>query len=69
MQALELFLSSIRSPHTKKAYDGYFKKYLEFVGINEDIFCGNNPRSIEQKIPGADLSSVNGDATYLLAVK
>ncbi|MGB5091117.1 MAG: hypothetical protein WBN72_09260, partial [Nitrososphaeraceae archaeon] len=50
MQALELFLSSIRSPHTKKAYDGYFKKYQEFVGINEDIFCGNNPRLIEHKI-------------------
>jgi integrase len=50
MQALELFLSSIRSPHTKKAYDGYFKKYQEFVGVNEDIFCRNNPRLIEQKI-------------------
>jgi integrase len=50
MQALELFLSSIRSPHTKKAYDGYFKKYQEFVGVNEDIFCGNNPRLIEHKI-------------------
>jgi integrase len=50
MQALELFLSSIRSPHTKQAYNGYFKKYQEFVGINEDIFCGNNPRLIEQKI-------------------
>jgi hypothetical protein len=49
MQTLELFLSSIRSPHTKQAYNGY-KKYQEFVGINEDIFCGNNPRLIEQKI-------------------
>jgi integrase len=50
MQALELFLSSIRSPHTKQAYNGYFKKYQEFVGINEDIFCGNKPRLIEHKI-------------------
>ena len=50
MQALELFLSSIRSPHTKQAYNGYFKKYQEFIGINEDIFCRNNPRLIEQKI-------------------
>lgn len=50
MQALELFLSSIRSPHTKQAYNGYFKKYQEFLGINEDIFCGNNPRLIEHKI-------------------
>ena len=49
MQALKL-LSSISSPHTKLEYNGYFKKHQEFVGINEDIFCGNNPRLIEHKI-------------------
>jgi hypothetical protein len=39
MEALELFLSSIRSPHTKKAYDGYFKKYQEFVGKMKTFFA------------------------------
>jgi len=48
MQSLELFLSSIRSPETRDKYSIYFKKYQEFAGL--DLFCGNNPRLIEQKI-------------------
>jgi integrase len=48
MQAIELFLSSIRSPETKISYSIYFKKYQEFMG--PDLFCGNNPSLIEQKI-------------------
>ena len=48
MQSLDLFLSSIRSTETRDKYSIYFKKYQEFVG--EDLFCGNNPRLIEQKI-------------------
>jgi integrase len=48
MQSLELFLSSIRSTETRDKYSIYFKKYQEFVG--PDLFCGNNPRLIEQKI-------------------
>ena len=49
MQAMELFLSSIRSDETRQTYSIYFKKYQEFVGV-EDIFCQNNPRLIEAKI-------------------
>jgi integrase len=51
MQALDLFLSSIRSPETRSGYNTYFKKYLEFLQT-DDIFYGNNPRLIEQKIIG-----------------
>ena len=49
MQALDLFLSSIRSPETRNGYNTYFKKYLDFVQT-DDIFYGSNPRLIEQKI-------------------
>ena len=49
MQALDLFLSSIRSPETRNGYNTYFKKYLDFLQA-DDIFYGNNPRLIEQKI-------------------
>jgi len=49
MQALDLFLSSIRSPETRNGYSIYFKKYLDFLGT-DDIFYGNNPRIIESKI-------------------
>jgi integrase len=49
MQALDLFLSSIRSPETRNGYNTYFKKYLEFLQT-DDLFYGNNPRLIEQKI-------------------
>jgi hypothetical protein len=49
MQALELFLTSIRSPETRNMYSIYFRKYQEFMGI-QDLFCQNNPRLIEQKI-------------------
>jgi integrase len=49
MLALELFLSSIRSPETRNKYSIYFNKYQEFMGI-DDLFCGKNPRLIEEKI-------------------
>ena len=49
MQALDLFLSSIRSPETRNGYNIYFKKYLDFLQT-DDIFFGNNPRLIEEKI-------------------
>jgi integrase len=49
VQAIELFLSSIRSPETKISYSIYFKKYQEFMS-DLDLFCENNPRLIEQKI-------------------
>lgn len=49
VQAIELFLSSIRSPETKISYSIYFKKYQEFMGSG-DLFCDNNPRLIEHKI-------------------
>jgi hypothetical protein len=48
-QPVELFLSSIRSPETRITYNVYFKKYQEFIGL-DDIFCENNPRMIENKI-------------------
>jgi integrase len=49
MEAIELFLSSIRSPETRNGYNIYFKKYLDFIHTH-DIFYGNNPRLIESKI-------------------
>lgn len=49
MEAIELFLSSIRSPETKVSYGIYFKKYQEFIA-SKDLFFGNNPRLIEHKI-------------------
>jgi integrase len=48
MQAVELFLSSIRSSETRGKYSIYFRKYQDFAG--PDLFCNNNPRMIEQKI-------------------
>jgi integrase len=49
MEALDLFLSSIRSPETRLCYNIYFKKYRDFMG-SMDLFCGNNIHLIEQKI-------------------
>jgi integrase len=49
MQAVELFLSSIRSPETRLIYNSFFKKFIDFTG-DDDLFCGNNSRLIELKI-------------------
>jgi len=49
MRQYELFLNSLRSPATKRAYDIYFRKYQEFMG-SADLFCQNNPRLVEEKI-------------------
>jgi integrase len=46
----KLFLNSIKSVETKKAYPIYFKKYVEFVGNYNNLFCQNDPRLIERKI-------------------
>jgi hypothetical protein len=41
MQAMELFLSSIRSPETRQSYSIYFKKYQDFTeGFMEQTFPG-----------------------------
>jgi integrase len=63
MQALDLFLSSIRSPETRNGYNTYFKKYLEFLQT-DDIFYGNNPRLIEQKIIEFLIDMRNKDKGY-----
>jgi hypothetical protein len=75
MQALELFLSSIRSPMTRDKYSIYFNKYQEFIGF-DDLFCGNNSRLIEQKIieylthmknKGKGYSTIHNYAASILA--
>ena len=75
MEALELFLSSIRSPETKVSYSNYFKKFQEYIG-RSDIFCGNNPRIIEHKIieyidnmksQGKGYSTIHNYASAILA--
>jgi integrase len=51
IEALEeynLFLNSIKSIHTKKAYDIYMKKYYEFC--NGDLLLQSEPKVIERKI-------------------
>ena len=49
MQQYEVFMNSLRSPATKRAYGIYFRRYEEFMN-SDDLFCQNNPRLIEQKI-------------------
>lgn len=39
----KMFLESVKSAETRKAYPIYFSKYVEFLGEN-DLFCDNNPR-------------------------
>jgi integrase len=49
LEQFQLFSNSIRSEETKKSYTVYLKKYIAFVGSN-DLFFGNNPRSVERAI-------------------
>ena len=49
MQQVELFLKSCRSQQTRNNYEVSFQKYIDFVGEN-NLFCDNNPRQIEDKI-------------------
>jgi integrase len=49
MEAMALFLSSLRSNETKRSYAIYLKKYMEFLGIN-DLLSETNPRLIEQQM-------------------
>jgi len=48
VEAVQLFLKSCRSAETRAVYETIFQKYMDFVGV--DLFCGNNPRLIEDKI-------------------
>ena len=75
MQPIELFLSSIRSPETRYSYSTNFKKYQVFMQ-ESDLFCGNNPRLIEQKIieylvemknKGKGYSTIHNYASCVLA--
>jgi integrase len=50
MQQVELFLKSCRSQQTRKNYEVSFQKYIDFVGGDNNLFCDNNPRQIEEKI-------------------
>ena len=45
----KMFLNSVKSAETRKAYAVYFSKYVEYLG-SEDLFCGNDPRAIERHI-------------------
>ena len=74
MEELDLLLDSCRSEITRQHYKHYFKKYQDFMGA-EDLFYGNNPGLIEQKIikfimqlRKSGLSS-NGILCYLAPVK
>lgn len=74
MQGLDLLLDSCRSEITRQHYKHYFKKYQAFMGA-DDLFCGKNPKLIEQKIiefimqlRKSGLSS-NGILCYLAPVK
>jgi len=49
MSPYQVFLNSLRSSATLRGYKTFFKKYEEFMGEN-DLFCQNNPRLIEEKI-------------------
>ena len=49
MNEYDMFLNSLQSKATKRAYKTFFKKFQEFMGGN-DLFCGKNPKSIEEKI-------------------
>ena len=49
MQEVEILLESIKSEVTKKQYEYFIKKWIEFIG-EENVFCDNNPRLIEAKI-------------------
>lgn len=49
MSPYQVFLNSLRSSATLRAYKTFFKKYEEFMGEN-DLLCENNPRLVEEKI-------------------
>jgi integrase len=49
MEAMSLFLNSLRSNETKRSYAIYLKKYMEFLGII-DLLSETNPRLIEQQM-------------------
>jgi integrase len=75
---LELYLSSIRSEHTRHTYPIYFRKYCEFLhklGI-DDIFLGGDPIAIQNKIiefinymksQGKGYSTIHNYASAVLA--
>jgi integrase len=50
MEAVQLFLSSIKSPETRLSYSIYFKSFIKILGTDSDLFCGGDPRQIERKI-------------------
>jgi hypothetical protein len=50
MEQIQLFLKSCRSPPTRNAYEVAFRKYIEYVGEENNLFCDNNPKLIEAKI-------------------
>ena len=49
-ESYRLFSSSIRSDETKKTYTLLFKKFIEYLGEDEDILLGNDSRRIELRI-------------------
>ena len=49
-QQVELFLKSCRSQQTRNNYEVSFQKYIDFVGGDNNLFCNNNVRQIEDKI-------------------
>ena len=50
MQQVELFLKSCRSQQTRNNYEVSIQKYIDFVGGDNNLFCSDNVRQIEDKI-------------------
>ena len=49
-QSYRLFSSSIRSDETRKTYTLLLKKFIEYLGEDEDILLGNDAKQIERRI-------------------
>jgi len=49
-QSYRLFSSSIRSDETRKTYTLLLKKFIEYLGEDEDVLLANNAKQIERKI-------------------
>ncbi|HJR84095.1 MAG TPA: tyrosine-type recombinase/integrase [Nitrososphaeraceae archaeon] len=50
LKEYKLFMNSIKSEETKKAYLIYFKKYVEYLGDAKDILCNKDPIVVQDKI-------------------
>ncbi len=75
-EPMQLFLSSIRSEHTRDSYRVYFTRYQNFIDLETDIFFGNDAKAIQDKIiefimdmrsQGKGYSTIHNYASAVLA--